>query len=65
MEARDPEKANKDVIDINVLSAVLFVLMASAFLMLLYFYMSAWFMRVLVILFCIGGFEVSTWRAVV
>ncbi|XP_073388593.1 signal peptide peptidase-like 2 isoform X2 [Physcomitrium patens] len=57
VEARDPEKANKDVIDINVLSAVLFVLMASAFLMLLYFYMSAWFMRVLVILFCIGGFE--------
>jgi len=47
----------KDVIDINILSAVLFLLLASAFLMLLYFYMSAWFLRVLVILFCIGGFE--------
>ncbi|KAG0578395.1 hypothetical protein KC19_4G019400 [Ceratodon purpureus] len=57
VEEGDPEKENKDVIDINVLSAVLFVLLASAFLMLLYFYMSAWFMRVLVILFCIGGFE--------
>lgn len=55
----DSEKVGKDVIDINVLSAVLFVLLASAFLMLLYFYMSAWFMRVLVILFCIGGFEAS------
>lgn len=59
VEAEDPEKETKDVIDINVLSAVLFVLLASAFLMLLYFYMSAWFMRVLVILFCIGGFEAS------
>jgi hypothetical protein len=48
-----------DVIHINVLSAVLFLLLASAFLMLLYFYMSVWFMRVLIILFCIGGFEVS------
>lgn len=50
----------KDVIDINILSAVLFLLLASAFLMLLYFYMSAWFLRVLVILFCIGGFEVQS-----
>jgi signal peptide peptidase-like protein 2B len=57
MEVGDSE--SKDVIDINVLSALLFVLLASAFLMLLYFYMSAWFMRVLVILFCIGGFEAS------
>lgn len=48
----------KDLVDINVLSAVLFLLLASAFLMLLYFFMSAWFLRVLVILFCIGGFEV-------
>ncbi|KAG0589466.1 hypothetical protein KC19_1G022400 [Ceratodon purpureus] len=57
-EAGDSEKMDTDdVIDINVLSAVLFVLLASAFLLLLYFYMSVWFMRVLIILFCIGGFE--------
>lgn len=58
-EVGDPEKVDKDdVIDINVLSAALFVLLASAFLLILYFYMSVWFMRVLIILFCIGGFEV-------
>ena len=56
MEVGNPEE--DDVIDINVLSAVLFLLLASAFLLLLYFYMSVWFMRVLIILFCIGGFEV-------
>lgn len=55
-----PVNGEKDVIDINILSAVLFLLLASAFLMLLYFYMSAWFLRVLVILFCIGGFEVHS-----
>lgn len=55
-----PVDGEKDVIDINILSAVLFLLLASAFLMLLYFYMSAWFLRVLVILFCIGGFEVQS-----
>lgn len=53
----DAEKYSKDTIDINEFSAVLFVLLASAILMLLYFYMSDWFIRVLVILFCIGGFE--------
>ena len=63
MDEGDLEKEGKDVIYINVLSAVLFVLLASAFLMLLYFYMSAWFMRVLVILFCIGGFEASYERS--
>lgn len=59
MDVGEPEKEGKDdVIDISVLSAVLFVLLASGFLMLLYFYISAWFIRVLVIIFCFGGFEV-------
>ncbi|XP_072968904.1 signal peptide peptidase-like 4 [Typha angustifolia] len=45
------------VVDINTTSAILFVLIASGFLILLYKLMSFWFVEVLVILFCIGGIE--------
>ncbi len=48
----------KDIVDINVVSAVLFLVLASVFLILLYYFMSNWFLILLVILFCIGGFEV-------
>lgn len=40
-------------------SAVVFVVSASTFLLLLYFFMSASFIWVLIVLFCIGGVEVS------
>jgi signal peptide peptidase-like protein 2B len=49
--------ANKDVVDINVVSACLFMVLASVFLLVLYYFMSQWFLILLVILFCIGGFE--------
>lgn len=49
---------NKDVVDINVVSACLFMVLASVFLLVLYYFMSQWFLILLVILFCIGGFEV-------
>eukprot|EP00250_Pteridium_aquilinum_P008502 c17997_g1_i1 orf=254-1870(-) len=45
------------VLNINVASAVLFVLFASGFLLLIYKFMSTWFLLLLVILFCIGGVE--------
>lgn len=45
------------VVDINTLSAVLFVVVASCFLVLLYKLMSYWFVELLVVLFCIGGVE--------
>lgn len=45
------------VVDINTMSAVLFVLIASLFLILLYKLMSFWFVVLLVVLFCIGGVE--------
>ncbi|KAH9719530.1 Signal peptide peptidase-like 2 [Citrus sinensis] len=45
------------VVDINTASAVLFVLVASCFLVMLYKLMSNWFLELLVILFCIGGVE--------
>ncbi|CAK9134401.1 unnamed protein product [Ilex paraguariensis] len=45
------------VVDINTMSAVLFVVIASLFLIMLYKLMSEWFIEVLVVLFGIGGIE--------
>lgn len=45
-------------IDINTTAAILFVVIASCFLVMLYKLMSSWFLEVLVVLFCIGGAEV-------
>nr|AAL14628.1 growth-on protein GRO11 [Euphorbia esula] len=45
------------VVNINTTSAILFVVIASCFLVMLYKLMSVWFMDVLVVLFCIGGVE--------
>nr|XP_029116055.1 signal peptide peptidase-like 4 isoform X2 [Elaeis guineensis] len=45
------------VVDVNTTSAVLFVVLASGFLILLYKFMSHWFVELLVVLFCIGGVE--------
>ncbi|KAL5859688.1 hypothetical protein ACOSQ4_000984 [Xanthoceras sorbifolium] len=45
------------IMDINTTSAVLFVVIASCFLVMLYKLMSFWFIEVLVVLFCIGGVE--------
>ncbi|CAN6586055.1 unnamed protein product [Malus baccata var. baccata] len=45
------------VVDISTTSAVLFVVIASCFLVILYELMSSWFVELLVVLFCIGGVE--------
>ncbi|KAM1584853.1 signal peptide peptidase-like 2 isoform X1 [Malus sylvestris] len=45
------------VVDISTTSAVLFVVIASCFLVILYKLMSSWFVVLLVVLFCIGGVE--------
>ncbi|KAK9147478.1 hypothetical protein Scep_006235 [Stephania cephalantha] len=45
------------VVDINTTSAILFVVIASGFLVMLYKLMSTWFVELLVVLFCIGGVE--------
>ncbi|XP_072967540.1 signal peptide peptidase-like 4 [Typha angustifolia] len=45
------------IVDINTTSAILFVVIASCFLILLYKLMSFWFVEILVVLFCIGGVE--------
>ncbi|KAJ6686932.1 SIGNAL PEPTIDE PEPTIDASE [Salix purpurea] len=51
------DDTEKEVIDINVKSAIVFVITASAFLLLLYFFMSSWFVWLLIVLFCFGGIE--------
>lgn len=44
--------------EINTLSAICFVFLASGFLVVLYKLMSYWFVELLVVVFCIGGVEV-------
>lgn len=41
------------------MSAVIFVISASTFLVLLYLFMSSWFIWVLIVFFCLGAVEVS------
>ncbi|CAN1253873.1 Signal peptide peptidase-like 2 [Linum perenne] len=45
------------VVNISTTSAVLFIVVASCLLVLLYKLMSSWFIELLVVLFCIGGVE--------
>ncbi|KAM7273333.1 hypothetical protein ACFE04_027997 [Oxalis oulophora] len=49
--------SDKEILDISTKGAVFFVITASTFLVLLYFFMSAWFVWLLIFLFCIGGVE--------
>ncbi|KAL0368625.1 UNVERIFIED_CONTAM: Signal peptide peptidase-like 3 [Sesamum calycinum] len=51
------DEEEKEILQINTKSAIVFVITASTFLLLLYFFMSSWFIWLLIILFCIGGVE--------
>ncbi|TQD89338.1 hypothetical protein C1H46_025104 [Malus baccata] len=51
------DDSEDEVMNLTVAGAVCFVITASTFLLLLYFFMSTWFIWVLIILFCIGGIE--------
>ncbi|CAN1300665.1 Signal peptide peptidase-like 2 [Linum perenne] len=57
-ETPSPRADSNSIVDISTTSAVLFVVVASCFLVLLYKFMSYWFVELLVVLFCIGGIEV-------
>ncbi|XP_022733039.1 signal peptide peptidase-like 3 isoform X2 [Durio zibethinus] len=48
---------DEEILDISAKGAVVFVITASAFLVLLYFFMSTWFVWLLIVLFCIGGVQ--------
>ncbi|TVU27657.1 hypothetical protein EJB05_19153 [Eragrostis curvula] len=51
-------RGSSGMVDINMVSALLFVVIASCFLVTLYKLMSHWFVELLVVIFCIGGVEV-------
>ncbi|CAB4263635.1 unnamed protein product [Prunus armeniaca] len=67
------DDSEDEVMNLSVKGAVCFVITASVFLLLLYFFMSTWFVWVLIVLFCIGGIEgmhncllsliLRTWRS--
>ncbi|BAT82937.1 Signal peptide peptidase-like 2 [Vigna angularis] len=48
---------DKEIVHIDSKGAIIFVIAASTFLVLLFFFMSSWFVWVLIVLFCIGGIE--------
>ncbi|XP_031255828.1 signal peptide peptidase-like 2 [Pistacia vera] len=53
----DRDDSEKEVLDISAKGAIFFIITASTFLVLLYFFMSSWFVWLLIVLFCIGGVE--------
>ncbi|XP_073012986.1 signal peptide peptidase-like 2 [Typha latifolia] len=55
--ANNSEHSEKEILEINAKGAVIFVIAASAFLLLLFYFMSSWFVWLLIVLFCIGGTE--------
>ncbi|KAL5711596.1 Signal peptide peptidase-like 3 [Ranunculus cassubicifolius] len=52
---REKNESDDEIIDISAKGAILFVIVASTFLVLLYFFMSSWVIWILMVLFCIGG----------
>ncbi|KAG5093218.1 hypothetical protein JHK82_051996 [Glycine max] len=53
----EKDDLDKEIVNIDSKGAVIFVIAASTFLVLLFFFMSTWFVWVLIVLFCIGGIE--------
>ncbi|KFK37150.1 hypothetical protein AALP_AA4G219600 [Arabis alpina] len=51
------DDSEKEILDISVTGAVFFIVTASVFLLLLFYFMSSWFVWVLTIFFCIGGMQ--------
>ncbi|RZC88940.1 hypothetical protein C5167_030634, partial [Papaver somniferum] len=53
------DDSEKDVLDISVMGAVCFIIVASTFLVVLFFFRSSWFVWLLIMFFCIGGTQVQ------
>ncbi|OVA01645.1 Protease-associated domain [Macleaya cordata] len=51
------DDSEQEVLDINAKGAVFFVITASTFLVILFFFMSSWFVWLLIVFFCIGGIQ--------
>lgn len=56
--AENREDSETEILEINAKGAIVFVIVASVFLLLLFYFMSSWFVWLLIVLFCIGGIEV-------
>lgn len=52
------DSEEEDLVNLDTKGAIVFVITASTFLVLMFYFMSSWFMWVLIILFCIGGIQV-------
>ncbi|XP_054805927.1 signal peptide peptidase-like 3 [Prosopis cineraria] len=50
-------KDEDEIVSLDVKGAIIFVITASTFLVLMFFFMSSWFVWVLILLFCIGGIQ--------
>ncbi|KQK07588.1 signal peptide peptidase-like 2 [Brachypodium distachyon] len=50
-------REDKEIFEISAKGAVVFIIVASVFLLLLFYFMSSWFIWLLIVLFCIGGIE--------
>ncbi|PAN42402.1 hypothetical protein PAHAL_8G144200 [Panicum hallii] len=50
-------REDKEIFEISAKGAIVFIIIASVFLLLLFYFMSSWFVWVLIVLFCIGGIE--------
>ncbi|KAG6479820.1 hypothetical protein ZIOFF_063294 [Zingiber officinale] len=55
--AENREDSETEILEINAKGAIVFVIVASVFLLLLFYFMSSWFVWLLIVLFCIGGIE--------
>ncbi|URD80398.1 Signal peptide peptidase [Musa troglodytarum] len=53
------EDSEKETVEIKAVGAISFVIVASAFLVLLFFFMSYSFVLLLIVLFCIAGSQIS------
>lgn len=53
-------REDKEIFEISAKGAIIFIITASVFLLLLFYFMSSWFVWILIVLFCIGGIEVIT-----
>ncbi|PKA61742.1 Signal peptide peptidase-like 2 [Apostasia shenzhenica] len=57
--ANTMEDTEKEILQITTIGAIIFIVGASVFLMLLYFFMSKWFIKLLIVMFCIGSTELN------
>lgn len=51
------EATKNEIIEISTMGAIIFIVGASIFLIMLYFFMSEWFIKVLIVMFCIGSIQ--------